>query len=821
MVMNALLKDLRYSIRMLAKSPGFTTVAVLSLALGIGANSTIFSIVDGAFLRPWPVKDPSRLVSIFTSTPKEAEDSVSYPEYLDLSQQNTVFTGVLAYGQRGAFVNVGGQGELVTIDVVSPNYFSVLGVKAALGRTFLEANDGSAEQTAAVISYALWQRRLGGDPSWVGKSIELDSKSFVLLGIAPREFRGLERFGPTDVWATPAVWSAMMGGSAAYISGAGAQKFETRANRWFSLVGRLRPGVTIEQVKAQADTIAGRLAQVYPASNKDRKFGVVSEWDRTRRALRPSLFLMSMVGLVLLIACANVAGLLLVQHERRRREVAMRLALGAGRRRLIVQMLTESGLLAVWGGVSGIALAWWLIRSVPVLVPTAQFPISADIRLDLRVLAFTVVVSLLTAFVFGLVPALQGTKCNLAPVLKGEQVDLSRGTRALTLRQALVAGEIALSVTLLIGSALLLRSLLRTLAVPPGFDPRKSVIIMTMPPPELYGYNKNQSLALYQSLMERLQGVPGVKRAGYARRPPLAGYEGGEAEKVFISGSQSNEAEKGSSIRYNIVSPGYLPTLGTRIVQGRGFEESDGPNSSKVIVINQTMAQRFWRCGEALGQWVRVGKTDYQVVGVVEDGKYVSLHEPAEPYVFFAFAQMFSGEGSLFVETAGDSPGLTETAIRAARSVDPKVPIVSAITLKEHMEFALFQDRTATWLVGILGLLGIFLASVGLYGVISYTVSRRTREIGIRMALGARSSDVMSLVLVRSLKLVLAGVLVGLGCSLGATRFMSSILYGVKPTDPLAFIAGALLVVTISLLASYLPARRATKVEPMVALRYE
>jgi len=376
-------------------------------------------------------------------------------------------------------------------------------------------------------------------------------------------------------------------------------------------------------------------------------------------------------------------------------------------------------------------------------------------------------------------------------------------------------------VTLLAGGALLLRSLHRTLAINPGFNPNKNVVMLNMAPPFFYGYNDTQAMALYEVLTERLRALPGVKQASYARRPMLLDEEGGETQEVTIPAVHSGEGEHGVSIRFNIVSPDYLSTMGTRVLRGRGLERGDGPTSPKVVLINQSMASRFWPEGDPIGQWLRIGNGQYQVVGVVEDGKYLTIHEPLQPYLFFPFAQMFSGEASLFVEMERDSHQLVDTIMREARSVSGSVPIVSAITLKEHMRLVLYEDRMATGLVASLGLLGIFLAAVGLYGVISYAVGRRTREIGIRMALGARSKDVAELVLEESSKLVLGGVLIGLVMALALTRLMSSILYGVKPTDPLALLGGCLVAVAVSLVASYIPARRATKVDPMIALRYE
>ncbi|HMD96443.1 MAG TPA: ABC transporter permease [Terriglobia bacterium] len=811
--MSTLLQDLKYGFRILMKNPGFTAVAVLSLALGIGANSAVFSVVDGAFLRPLPVEDPDRLVVVFTGSEKEPEGDTSYPDYLDVRDQSTVFMGVLAHGGRGAFVSAKGQGEMVSIDVVSDNFFSVLGVTPALGRAFLPPTDLGSEESGVVISHALWQRLFGGDPTLVGKPIQIDGKSIMLLGIAPADFHGLDKLGTTDVWATPRGWCTL-------VEEPEFGEFRGRGGRWFQLVARVRPGVNPEQVRAQLQTLSSRLAQAYPVTNKDKRFGIATPADELR-ALRPPLLLMSAVGLVLLIACANVAGLLLAQNERRRREIAMRLALGAGPWRLARQLLAESALLAPVGGLLGLGLAWWLIDLVPALMPPSPESLGPDVRLDGRVLAFTIVATLATSLIFGLVPALHASKGDLVPVLKGEASNVGKGLGGLPLRKLLVVGEVALSVTLLAGAALLLRSLARTLAINPGFDPNKNVVMLNMAPPFLYGYNDNQATALYESLMERLRTLPGVKRASYARRPLLVDDEGGETQEVTFPGVPLREGEHGVSIRYNIVSLDYLPTMGTHLVRGRGFELQDGPSSPKVVLINQTMARRFWPRRDPVGQWLRIGKEQYQVVGVVEDGKYLTIHESSQPYLFFPFAQMFSGEASLFVETEGDSRGVIDTIMREARSVNEKVPIVGSMTLKQHMQYALYVDRMAAGLMGSLALLGIFLAAVGLYGVISYAVSRRIHEIGIRMALGARRADVARLVLRQSLGLVLGGVFVGVGMALAVTRLMSGILWGVKPTDPVALASGVLFAVAVSLVASYIPARRATRVDPMVALRYE
>jgi putative ABC transport system permease protein len=814
--MGSLPHDLRYGLRVLAKNPGFTAVAVVSLALGIGANSTVFSIVDGMFLRSWPVKNPSQLVVISTKSAKQTEFTTSsYPDYLDIRNQVPAFSGVLAYDQRGAFVSGKGQGEMVAVDVTSENYFEVLGVKAALGRTFSTRPDqAEAEGHAVVISYGLWQRRFGADPALPGQVVLLDGKDFRVLGVSPQEFQGLEKGAPTDLWVTPKGWIAMGGGQEA--------ELRYRENRRFEVVARLRPKARLEQARTQLQTLASRLAQAYPASNKENDFLVISAAEEARQGLKSGLFLMAMVSLVLLISCANVANLLLAQTERRQREIAMRLALGAARRRLVAQLLTEGLLLALVGGGLGLVLARWLINVIPALPPLSTALLGTAVRLDFRVLLFTAALSLLTALVFGLAPALQSSRFDLVPVLKGEDPRLGRPSSGrLPLRSVLVAGETALCLVLLVGSGLLLRSLLFSLRINPGFDTNKNVLMLTMAPPDFYGYNETQAAALYQSLVARLESVPGIRRASYARRPPLTAMERGETEDVVIPGMELSPEKAHLNIRYNVVSPNFFHTVGTRILRGRDFSQLDTPTAPKAVIINETMAQRFWPNQEALGRSLRIEGKDCRVIGVVESGKHVYLHDPPEPYMFFPFSQMFSLESMFFVETAGDARALAPAILREAQSVDKNLPLVDATTLQEYMRTILGEERASVSLLVGLSVLGVFLAAVGLYGVVAYLVNRRTHEIGIRMALGARQGDVLRMVLGRGIGLAALGAVVGLVAAFAVAQVMSGRLYGVKPFDPLTYAASTVVVVAVALLASYLPARRATKVDPLEALRYE
>jgi putative ABC transport system permease protein len=812
--MNTLLQDVRYGLRMLAKTPGVSAVAVLSLALGIGANSTVFSIVDNLFIRPWPVKDPAALVTVSASVPKETEfESSSYPDYLEMRNEVPAFSGVIAHGERGGFISGTGQGEMVTVSVVSENYFAVLGVKPAVGPAFFtDPSQSAAEGSAVVISYGLWQRRFGGDRSLAGKPVLLDGKDFTVIGVAPREFQGLSKWEPIDIWVTPGGWVTMTGG---------ANEFQSRNNRWFEVMGRLQEDASLEQAQAQLQVLAKRLDQAYPDSNQGVTLHAVRAVERMHEGFEYGLLLMAMVGLVLLISCVNVANLLLAQTERQQREMAMRVAMGAGRWHLVRLLLAQSLVLALAGEGVALLLASWLIHVVPALAPISPIQLGTGLQLDFRVLLFTTALTLVTALIFGLAPGLRARKSAVFSILKGETAQAGGSFRRFTLRGALVAGEVGLSVVLLVGSGLLLRTLIFSQRINPGFDTRKNVLMLSVAPPEMYGYDEKQTSAFVQSLLDQIQAVPGVIRASYARRPPLIDSEVGETQAVIIPGVEPPQGTDHFKIRYNVVSPGFFPTVGTRFLRGRDFNQHDAPTTLPVVIINETMARQFWPEGEPVGRSIPIGGKDRQIVGVVESGKYVSLRQTPEPYLFLPSTQVFTSERVLFVETANDPRAAVQSIVKKAQAVDKKLPIVSAITMPEYMRNTISVERSMASLLGGLSLLGIFLAAVGLYGVVAYLVGRRTHEIGIRMALGARRADVLKLVLGQGLRLSAAGAAIGLVAAMAASRLMSSFLYGVRPTDPLCYVASILVAVGVALLASYFPARRAMKVDPVVALRYE
>ena len=804
--LETLWQDLRFAVRMLRKNPGFTAVAVLTLALGIGANTAMFTIVDGAFLKPLPVSDPSHFVSIGTQEAHGGYSGVSFPDYLDLRAQCSSFSGAVAYQREIRFVNSMDESSMVAVDAVSLNYFDFLEIRPFIGRTFHSEAEGSAALgPTVVISYALWKSRLGGDPSIVGKTIRLNNQSTTVLGVGPQRFRGLERFVPTDAWLP--------------VDASASSEMKQRDDRTFEVMGRLRPGVTPGQIRTELDTIGHRLAQAYPATNKATTFNCEPQSERQHGFLLISLFLMSVVGLVLLISCANVAGLLLARGETRQREVAVRLALGSGRLRLIRQFLTEGLLLSLAGGILGLLLAAWLIAIEPSLLPPAPIQIGPDLRIDARVMLVTLMVSLLATLIFGVAPAVRASKADLSGTLKGGEASLAHGLRRLTSRNVLVVGQVALSVLLLSAAGLFLKSLISTLHVPLGFNPHKNLLIVPMWASE---GSSEQRKSLLPTVLERVRGLPGIVRATSAMRIPLSGNGGGAERKISIPGVELPEGQESVAVKFNAVGPDYFQTVGTQVLEGRQFTSGDSATAPKVVLISQTMARRFWPNQDPVGHSLRIEKKNYEIIGVVEDVKIIHIDESPQPYMYFPFAQTSNG-GELIVETSGD-PRLWIPAIkREVRAVDKSALVVWIQTGSDllHSEESVYVQRMAAGMVGSLSLLGMFLASVGLYGVVAYLVNRRTHEIGIRLALGAGRKEVLYLILRQGLILVLVGAFVGLALAFATTRFMSSLLYGVSPLDPVALLGSVLLAGIITFVACYIPARRATKVDPMVALRYE
>jgi predicted permease len=805
LILEVLIQDVRYGLRLLARSPGFAVVALLTLTLGIGLNTTIFSVADGFFLRSLPAENPDQLVWMYGMRQGQVV-SASYPDYLDLCRQDTAFSGIIAVSRHVALLNTGGEIELVRADVVSENYFSVLGINAALGRTFVAGEDWSSQKTPpVVIGHGLWQRRFGSDPSVVGRTGVFNGRHAVILGVAPQWFGGLERGNATEVWLPASGWS-------------GYGDLRDRGYRDFDLLGRLRPRVSVEKVHAELDTIAYRLSDAFPASDKGLTFLVEAEAERLQRVLAPVLLLLGGVGLVLVIGCGNVSGMMLARAEARRREIAVRLALGAGRGRLLRQLLTETMLLALLGAGLGLLLTAALLRLQPALLPPGPFVTPYDFRVDARALAYTLAVSLLAALISGLAPALQASRTDLVSTLRAEEGRTSRGSRWLSARNLLVAGEVALSLTLLIVAGLFLESLIFSEEINPGFDTSKKMLIVSLHPSA--GRAKSNG-EFFLPALEKIRSLPGVKNATYAFRMLLSGSGGGVSCEVTIPGVEPPPGQKGFIIKFNSVGRDYFQVVGARILRGRAFDAQEEAPTRRGVLINESMARRFWPNTDPVGRHLVVEGSDYQIIGLVQDGTINHIHEPLEPYIYFPFAQRPMWEGSIIVETTGDPRQLVGAVKQDIRSVDKGITFYDAETLKELMAGELWGDRMFFLFVSALACLGIFLAGVGLYGVVAYLAGRRRHEIGIRMALGARRQDVLTLVLQQGLRPALLGIPLGLGAALVVGRLVSAELYGVRPADPVAFLGSCLLVLAITLLASFIPARRATKVDPMVALRYE
>ena len=802
--MSTLFQDLRFGLRMLAKNPGFTAVAVLTLALGIGANSAIFTVVDAAALRPLPVTNPDRLVRLSMMTPQGVTSELSYPDYEDTRQQVKSFSGAAVCYRSGRFLNSLDESSQVLVDLVSPDYFAVLGVKPLLGQTFSRQRDGNAtSELGVVISYRLWQGRLGADPGIIGKEIKLTGRTAKVIGVTPPHFQGLERFVPTDIWIP---------------SDAGefsAADLHNRGGRYFDAVARLHDGVKPAQASAELDALGRRLAQAHPETNRGTTLRLTPETARQRELLPVGGLLMVAVGFVLLIACANVAGLLLARAESRRRELAVRVALGAGKWQLLRQFLAEGLLLSVLGGACGLALTSWLMNVQKSLLPPSLFFIGPEMQVDLRVVAFTVGVTLLATMMSTVTPALRAWRIGLANVLK--EVVMVRGGR-LAVRNLLVAGQIGLSVVVVTASLLLFRSLSYVANLPAGFDIHKNLVVVNV----FQSQGPEQKGAQFlPRLMEQAAGVPGVVRATYAMRILLSGSGGGMSAPVSIPGVELPEGQSSIPIHINAIGPNYFQTVGTRLLKGRNFDSADGPESQRVVIITQTMARRFWPGSDALGRSIKIDKQDTQIVGIAEDAKTENMLETPTPYMYLPFAQRSYDWGALIVETAGKPDTLIPVIRREIHSANPNLMISGVDTPRTLIELSTFDLLMESRLIGVLGLVGVFLASIGLYGVVSFVVGRRTREIGIRMALGAHLRQVRELILFQGLRVALAGVLAGAVAALAACRLMARFLHGVKPYDPVSFAAGTAIVMCIALLACYLPARRATKVDPLLALKYE
>jgi predicted permease len=825
--MQTLIQDLRYGARMLWKQPGFTLIVALTLSLGIGANGVIFSLVNALLLRPLPVEKPEQLAAVYTSDFSSGDfGATSYLDYVDFRDRNRVFAELAAYQPpQPLSLNIDGTNERMFGEIVSGNYFSTLGLKPSLGRGFLPEEDRTpGERSVAVISHKLWQTRFGGDPATVGRSVNINGHPFTIVGVAPEKFAGVLRGFAADWWIP-----AMMMKEAS----PGSDNLSHRSNRSFLVMGRMKPGVTLQQSQSDFNSIAAQLYKEWPAhwENIRRQSRSVSVTPESEARLMPGMrmplvifmaLLMTVAGLVLLIACANIANLLLARATARRKEIAIRLAIGAGRRRLIRQLLTESVMLALLGGGSGLLLAGWGADLLMAFKPPLPIPVELDLHGDWRVFGFMFGLSLLTGIVFGLAPALAASRPDVIASLKDETGAAITGGRPGRLRGSLVVTQVAVSLLLLICAGLFLRSLRNASAIDPGFD-ADNLLALSMDL-KLQGYDETKGRNFTDQLLERVRSLPGVISASVTDQLPL-GFDGAR-RGVTIEGYMAQPGES-TEINSSFVAPGYFETLRIPLSQGRTLQPQDGANAPGVALVNEAFARRYWPGQSPVGKRIQMGAVRsgvndapyITVIGVAPDGKYATLGEDATPFIYFNLAQNFGLSQTLVVRTQGN-PLDSLAAVRGeVAALDKNLPLYDVKTMRQHLGLALLPARLAGGVLGIFGLVALALAAAGIYGVMAYSVAQRTREIGIRMALGADRRDVVRLVARQGMTLVVTGMAIGLAAALALTQLLKSLLFGVSATDPLTFTAIALLLTFVALLACWIPARRATKVDPMVALR--
>lgn len=807
--MDSLIKDIRFGIRALAKHPAFTAIAVITLALGIGASTSIFTVVNAALLRGLPYKSPERLYHLFESTPQKefARREFSYPDYLDY-QQNQVCEGIAAYTGGGAILTGRGEPERVAAPAASANFFTVLGVEPLIGRTFQPGDDKPGAARVAVLTYGAWQRLFGGDAGIVGKPLTINGQIYSVAGVLPASFQFA--FRPADLWLPY-------------------QPSEAQLTRRFlhgtNLIGRLKPGVSAAQAQSELSLIAGRIEKENNQSHAGTGMVLVPLQEQVVGQVKPILLiLLGAVGFVLLIACANVASLLLTRSLTRQKEVAIRAALGATRARVIRQLLTESLLLSLLGGVVGLLIAYWGVGALASALPDNQLnalPFLKTLRIDTRILAFSVGLSFLTGVVFGLAPALQSSRLDLNEVLKegGRNTAGGAGHR---LRNAMVITEIALAVVLLVGAGLMMKSLLRLLQANVGFK-TDNLLTMTVIAPAGKYTDANRQLSFNEQLTQRIQSLPGVKGAGTVNILPI---NPGNTTRFNVEGDPV--PPPGQEIEANIrnVNDSYFQALGISLLAGRMFDERDKADAPGVAIIGKSLADRVFAGRDPIGRRINYTGSQGQpdlIVGVVPDVKITGLDEAIKPVIYYPFRQSSSISASLIVRTNSDPTALAASVRSEIRNLEPEVAIFNVRTMDEMISSspASFMRRFPALLISIFAGIALLLASIGIYGVVSYSVSQQTHHIGVRMALGARPADILKMVLSQGLVLALVGVGVGVIAALGLTRLLGSLLYEVQANDPgtFAIVAGSLFVV--ALLACYFPARRATKVDPLVALRYE
>jgi predicted permease len=810
--MTAWLQEMRQTLRRLSKAPGFVLAVVVSIGLGIAANATIFSMVSRFVLSPAPVGDPNTLVALHTTARGECCNHFSWPLFSDLREQADSFSGVAGYHDLlPASIGGNGEPERVWGQAATANYFDVAQLGMTLGRGF--AND-EEKLPVIVLGHRLWQRRYGADPAITGKTILLSGRSFTVVGVAPPSFRGIDLPLDPEFWVPLGNLDQLLPKTSNY---------DSRNYHWLAVVGRLKPGVTRARVAAELDVLARRFALAHAESEKDGGFrfetaGTLAPRDKSA----VTIFLGALtvvVLLVLCIACANVANLLLARASGRQREMAVRLAVGATRGQLMRQMLTESVVLSMGGGLLGVVLSLWVTRALSTFHPPAPVPLDLSVSVDWRVLLYTFAVSVGSGLLFGLAPAWAASRTILTSALKGEDI-LARPGRRWTLRNVLVVAQIAMSLVLLCATGLFLRSMQSAAGIDIGF--RSHGILMMSIDPREHGYTAERTVQLLSQLRERVAALPGVSSAAGTDVAPLSM---GNRSYGFSVEGRPETLDLNSTVDLYMATTGYFDTMGIPLIAGRDFM-NEGAAEPKTAVVNEAFVAQLFKKANPLGQRVNGGGVTYQIIGVVKNTKSRTLGEQLRPVLYRSLAQSVGSDPSFLgytvvVGSAGDAAGLASAVRGEIRALDPRLAIFNAVTMEEHLRGALFLPRLAGTLFGVFGVVGLLLAAVGLYGMMSYSVSRRTREIGIRMALGAQAAGVQRLIVWQGMALTLIAVVLGMGAAFAMTKLFTNILYGVRPHDLLTFTAVPLFLAGVALLACWIPSRRAARVDPITALRYE
>ncbi len=811
--LDRLLQDVRYGLRQLRRSPGFTLTAVLTLALGIGANTAIFSAVSAVLFRSLPVRNPGQVVSFQNTNGNAMFNTFSFPNYRDIRDRSTAFSDVIAYRFAPVALSHDGINQRVWCYMVTGNYFTGLGLVPHLGRLLTPEDDlAPGAHPVAVVGYESWKNRFGGRPDIVGREFIINRRSYTIVGVGPKGFTGTETIAAPEIWFPVAMQSELE---------PGINLLEARGAATFSLLARMRAGVSLAQVNADLAAVGHGLAEEFPDDNKDMNLGLANPGFMSGRMFRGvtvglGAFLMGVAAMVLVLACANLSNMLLARATERQEETAIRLAMGASRVRLVRQLLTESLLLALGGGVLGVLPTLWPLRFTVQLKPPADFPRVLDVQWDYQVLAFALLTTLLTVLVFGLLPALQASKTQLTPGLKaGRGLNGRRGW----VRGGLVAMQVALSLVLLAGAGLLVRALGLAQDLELGFQPRGAIEAGF--DLRMQGYDAATGRELKKRMLERVRVMPGVQAAGAADLVPLDLHF--PQLPVFIEGATEERTANAPRALASRVSPGYFAAMGTRILIGRDFNDADDSGSEPVALVNLAFANRFWPGQDAIGK--RFSLADpatpkLKVIGVVQNGKYNGLNGEPQPFVFRSAWQFYTGSTGLMVRSSMDEQALMAAVRRAIQPLDAQMPI-STSPLRDRLGLALLPMRVVASVLGSFALLGLALAAVGIYGVVAYAVSRRTHEVGVRMAMGARKRDVLRLVVAQGMRPVLLGALLGVPATVALGGLLQSFLFGMSAADPVTYGGTALLLGAAALLACVIPAARAARVDPVVALRHE